>query len=421
MASPRLAYAVGEPLFRMFGKPRGAAEIDLAGVKSVLVVRLDEIGDLVMTSAFLRELRRNLIEAWITLVVNPRTHAIVEHCPYVDEVLVCDSRETGRFAGLRSLFGCLRFARRHFWPRRMDLAILPRWDVDHAHATFLAYFSGAAWRVGFSEHVSESKMNLNSGYDTLCTHVVNDARLKHEVRHGFDLITCLGGTVKRDGLEFWPHKADEDYARKVLTDHGVGPDDRLIGIGPSGGNCRLKQWPAGRFVDLGNWLQTEYNVRIVVLGGPDDRRLGRRIRSDLGSTAIDMTGETTLRQAGALLRECRLYIGGDTGLMHLAAACGTPVVAIFGASCPHRFGPWGNRHRVISASLPCGPCHGEHHIDRCGPCSQGEPICMQSIPVDLVKTTVSKHLVWLGEFPAPPRTVPTKDPVLAGSMTPTTI
>jgi heptosyltransferase-2 len=150
----------------------------------------------------------------------------------------------------------------------------------------------------------------------------------------------------------------------------------------------------------------------VVLGGPDDRPLGRRIQSDLGSAVIDVTGETTLRQAGALLAECCLYIGGDTGLMHLAASCGTPVVAIFGASCPHRFGPWGRNHRVVSALLPCGPCHGESHLDRCGPCRQDEPLCMQSIPTDMIKTTVAQHLVSLGEFRAPPRAVPVKDPVL---------
>ncbi len=411
-ALPRLTYAVGEPLFRLFGKPRGAEKVDLPLVKSVLVVRLDEIGDLVMTTPFLRELRQNLQEAWITLVVNPDTHNLMEPCPYVDEVLVHDVRAPGRFATLRSLLGCLRLARRRFWPRRLDLAIVPRWDVDHVHAAFLAYFSGAAWRVGFSEHVSKYKMQLNSGYDTLYTHVVNDDGLKHEVRHSLDLITCLGGAVKQDGLEVWPLPADEAYARATLKEHGVRADDRLIGIGPSGGNSHLKQWPVQRFVEVGNWLKTEYGARIVVFGGPADRRLGRRMRSDLGPTAIDMTGKTTLRQAGALLRACSLYVGGDTGLMHLAAACGTPVVAIFASSCQHRFGPWGPSHRVISASLPCGPCHGEHHIDRCGPCRYDEPLCMQSIPATLVKMAVAKHLVSLGEFPAPPRTIPTRDPAL---------
>jgi ADP-heptose:LPS heptosyltransferase len=414
LASPGLARAAMEPLFRMLRKPRGAAEIDLARVRSVLVVRLDQIGDLVMTTPFLRELRHNLQDARITLVVGPQTHNLVEYCPYVDEVLVRESRAGGHLRALGNLLSSLRMARRHFWPRRIDLAIVPRWDVDHVHAAFLAYFSGAAWRVGFSEHVSKAKEKLNSGYDALYTHVVKDAGLKHEVQHNLDLITCLGGTVRRHGLEFWPGPADEEYSHGLLKDHGVRPGDRLVGIGPSGGNCGLKQWPTSCFVELGRWLMAEYGVRIMVLGGPEDRRLGRRIGSVLGSAAIDVTGQTTLRQAGALLAECSLYLGGDTGLMHLAASCGTPVVAIFGASCRHRFGPWGRRHRVISALLPCGPCHGPSHIDRCGPCSQGEALCMQSIPTDLVKTAVAQHLVWLEESPIPSTAVPVKDSVLVG-------
>jgi ADP-heptose:LPS heptosyltransferase len=414
LASPRLTHAVGEPLFAMFGRPRRPAEIDLAAVRSVLVIRLDEIGDVVMTTPFLRELRRNLPDARITLVVAPETYNLVEHCPYADQVLVHGCGVGGRFGAIRNLLGSLRLARRHFWSQRIDLAILPRWDVDYVHAGFLAYFSGAVYRVGFSEHVSENKRSLNSGFDTLYTHVVNDVRLKHEVRRGLDLITCLGGTIKSARLEFWPRQADEDYARTILRDHGVRPGDRLIGIGPSGGNCHLKQWPAGRFVELGDWLQTECGARIVILGGPADRMLGLTIRSTLVSGAIDLTGKTTLRQAGALLRRCCLYVGGDTGLMHLAAACRTPVVAIFGASCPHRFGPWGPHHRVISALLACGPCHGKTHIDRCGPCRHDEPLCMKSIPVDLVKKVVAEHLVSVGELPAPPKEVPTTDPVLVG-------
>jgi ADP-heptose:LPS heptosyltransferase len=403
---------VGEPLFRLMGKRRGPAELDLSQVKSVLVVRLDEIGDLVMTTPFLRELRHNLQDAWITLAVDEKTYNLAEHCPYVDEVLVHRGRVPGRFGGIKNFMRTFDFARRHFWRRRLDLAIVPRWDADHNYATYLAYLSGAAWRVGFSERVIPSKAGLNAGYDSLFTHTVDDPRLKHEVGHSLDLISAMGGTVRRIGLEFWCRQADEDFARQVLEEHGVGPEDRLVALSASGGNSRLKQWPVENFVEVADWLETDYGLRVVLLGGPADIPLGRRVRTGLGPSVIDMTGKTTLRQAGALLMECCLYVGADTGLMHLAASCGTPVAAVFGASCPHRFGPWGRRHKVLSASLPCGPCHGGSHIDRCGPCPHAEPICMRSIPPALVKAAISKQLVSLGEFPPPPREVPMEDPAL---------
>src|SRR5512141_888224 len=117
----------------------------------MLVVRLDEIGDVVLMSAFLRELRRNASDASITLVVKPGTRELVERCPYVNEVLPFDWGASGRMATLRLRARAAAMARKELWPRRFDLALHPRWDADYYQASFLTYFSGAATRVGYSE------------------------------------------------------------------------------------------------------------------------------------------------------------------------------------------------------------------------------------------------------------------------------
>ncbi|HMV51905.1 MAG TPA: glycosyltransferase family 9 protein, partial [Blastocatellia bacterium] len=143
----------------------------LPEVRNVLIVRLDEIGDVVLTTPLFRELRRNLPTAHITLVVRPHVAELMRHCPYVNEVLAyeCDTAHL-RWQRFRQHLSAIRFSRKHLWARRYDLALLPRWDVDQDHAAFVTYFSGAKWRMGYSETVSEQKQRLNGGLDHLLTH-----------------------------------------------------------------------------------------------------------------------------------------------------------------------------------------------------------------------------------------------------------
>ena len=388
LVSPQAAYLAGEPFFHLLGRRRNAGGLDLSGVKSVLVVRLDEIGDVVMTIPFLRELRRNLKEAWITLVVNPTVFNLVERCPVVNEVLVYDGRANGRFGLLKRHGRALRLASRHLMRRRFDLAISPRWDTDHYNAAVLAYFSGAGRRVGYPERRVAGKKDSKAGLDILYTQILSGDGVKHEVERSLDVLAALGGEIVKKELEVWLRGRDEAYAGMALIERDVKTDDLVVALGPSGGNSVLKKWPTDRFIELAKWLQTEHDARIVLVGGPRDLPLGRQMEMALGPSVINTIGRTSLRQAGSVIKRCALYVGGDTGLMHLAAAAGVPVVALFGSSCPDRFGPWGSGHRIVSSMLPCSPCLRADHIDRCGNCLHDRPLCMSGITVDQVKTAV---------------------------------
>ena len=359
-------------------------------------VRLDEIGDVVMTTPFLRELRRNLPDAWITLVVKPQIYDLVELCPYVDEVLTYNWSTNGNATQhrqqLRRHGRALRLAWKSLWRRRFDLAIIPRWDVDYYHATFVAFFSGARWRVGYSENVIEHKKRLNRGLDRLLTHALEDNTLKHEVEHNLDVIRFLGGTVQEEGLELWVGAGDEAFSERVFREYGVSPGEFVVAFGPSGGCSPLKQWPTSSFIGLGRWLWKKYKSRILVVGGTGEEDLGRELERGIGSPAINLVGKTTLRQLVALIKRCRLYVGNDAGPMHVAAATGIPVVALFGSSCHHRFGPWGNGQMVLWLALPCSPCFQVHHLDRCRCCIFDHPHCILDITVEQVKEAVVAQL-----------------------------
>jgi len=366
----------------------------------ILVIRPDEIGDLVLTSGLMRELRRRFPAAHITLVVNPVTHNLVECCPYVDETLVFDVRVPRRWRPFVLPWRAFQLARRELQRRRFDLAILPRWETDSVYATFLAYFSGVRQRIGYSEKVHPRKRRLNRGYDRMLTAVLEGSEPKHQVEHNFDLVRALGGVVADDHLEVWPGPEDERFAEAFLAMEEPVPREPLIAFGPSGGHSVLKQWPVERFAELGRRLHEVHGARILVIGGPGEEPLGAYLRQRLGDTVIDAVGRTTLRQMAALLQRCHLYVGNDAGPLHVAAAAGVPVVAVFGSSDHRRFGPWSRRQRIVSLNLPCSPEYQKGHPDRCTRCIFEAPRCLLGIQVERVLHACSELLGAVEEAPA---------------------
>jgi heptosyltransferase-2 len=352
-------------------------------VCDVLVVRLDELGDAVMTTAFLRELRRAAPGARVTLVVNPATRALFDACPHVDAVL------TMRVAGpvaLRPLvlpWRAWRVARRVRRAGAPDVALLPRWGTDSVYATYLAYFSGARARVGYSEQVDARRRRLNRGYDRLLTHALPFTGWRHDVEHALGVLDALGAPPVDASLELWPGAADDAFAARALAAAGAG-DGPLVALGPSGGHSALKQWPAARFAALADRLRAELGARVVLVGGPGEEALGEAVAAACAVRPLALVGRTTLPQLAAVLRRCALYVGNDAGPLHVAAAAGTAVVGVFGSSDPTRFGPWGPRARVVWRPPPCAPVYQADRPDRCARCVRAEPVCLTAIGVDEV-------------------------------------
>ncbi len=355
--------------------------------RRVLVVKLDEIGDAVMLTPFVRELRAGLPQAWITLVVKPQLKELWDTCPYVNEVIAFD-----RQAGLSSLRGHLRalsFAAKKLWKKRFDLAIVPRWDSDIYNATFLAYFSGARERLGYSESVIEGKRQLNKDYDRLYTKVSFDAGLKHDSLRNLDLLGGLGLRTGEMKTELWVSQDDLMAADELLASKGVLRDGLLACICPSGGSSVLKQWPVENFIELGRWLQKTCGAKIIVAGGPGDEQVCRQVTEGIGGGAVNLCGGLGLRRAAAIFMRCGVFIGNDTGPTHMAAAMGTPVIAIFGSSCPHRFAPVGDKCVVLWKAFECSPCFQHDHADRCAECIHEKTACLEALTLSDLKKAVT--------------------------------
>lgn len=379
--SPKAARLIGEPFFFLMGMRKGS-RLDLKKVRRVLVVKLDEIGDAVMLTPFIRELRAGLPQAAITLVVKPQLKDIWELCPYINEVITYD-RRTGP-PNLHSHSSALSFAKGKLWKKRFDLAIVPRWDADYYGASFLAYFSGASVRIGYRhKEIIGAEYDFDSLYTYLLT--IGSSSI-HEVEKNTDLLRFLKIEICNDELELWLDKTDLAYADaafdkrsslKIVFGIGAASDKRI--------------WPIDNFLELAKRLKLKSDMDVVILGGEKEREAGNMLVKQAGDSVINLAGKTTLRQAAAVLKKSAIYVGNDSGLMHVAAAVGTPVVEI---SChpvngdaghynsPSRFGPWGIRKIILQPERAIAPCY-------CA-CTAEQAHCIRGVSVAEVQAALTE-------------------------------
>jgi lipopolysaccharide heptosyltransferase II len=177
------------------------------------------------------------------------------------------------------------------------------------------------------------------------------------------------------------HKAVAD----LLARHGVSEKTRWIAINPFA-RWPTKRWPPESFARVADQIQQQGWGRAVLLGGRGDRSQAQEIVQRMHTAAVDVTGETPIKLLPALLKSAAVLLTNDSGPMHIAAAVGTPVVALFGPTNPSRTGPYGSRHTILQHKIPCSPCYSR----RCHNASHLE--CLVSISEDTVLGAVRAHL-----------------------------
>ena len=327
--------------------------------KNVLVLQTSFLGDSLLTLPLLRRLKENLPGARVTVLTLPK-HAEVFRGPWADEVILDDKR--GAHGGL---LGPWRIAR-ELKARRFDLAVIPHRSLRSA---LVAYLAGIPRRVGFSA----------SAGSFLLTEAVPFAWLTHDLERNLALARPLGvGSSAFIGEARYLVPPPLSAAlNSRLAEAGVAPDARLAGLHP-GAAWATKRWLPERFAELCRRLKAD-GLTPVLVGGPGDAELGAEIARASG--AVDLVGRTDLSELKSLMGRLSLFVTNDSGPMHLAAASGVPVVAIFGATTRELgFFPYGPGHRVVEEELSCRPCglHGARA------CPEGHFLCMRLLTVDRV-------------------------------------
>jgi ADP-heptose:LPS heptosyltransferase len=351
----------------------------------ILLIRLRLIGDVVFTTPIIRALKRAMPDAHLTYLVERESAAVVEGNPHLDDVIVIR-----RSRGLSRVADDVRVARR-LRRRRFDIVI----DMHGGpRSGWLTLATGAPQRIGY-EIPGRSWMYTRS------VPRARELRPRHSVVNQWDLLQAIDGWREpppdpgRDAVEMAANAGAEARVAGRLAACGVEPGHELIVVHVSAGNP-FRTWPAQAFVDLIAGLATPPARRLILSSGPSDRAAAERIARDArqalgpsGAARVLQFGDFDLAELRALVTRSRLFVGGDTGPLHIAATTATPVVGVFGPTLPERSSPWRDpAYPTVSvgvAGLPCRPCDQRA-------CAPGDFRCLTTLPAEEVLAAAERLL-----------------------------
>jgi len=316
-------------------------------MQRILIVKLSAIGDVVQALPALEAIKRTFPDSAVDWVVEEAAAGILEGHPLIERLLVSRRKTWLRmmrnpvtlFAGLSGLYAFVRELRQQRYDLAIDLQGLMKSGV-------VIGLARAKRKIGFSGTRELSWLFLN---ERLPAYDIE----KHALERYLDVARYLGAKDPSAACTL-PIEREIKAVRERLG-REVSKSKRAVVINPMA-RWRTKLWEEDRFAELADRLIRERSAAVIFTGGPSDREVTSRIRGRMKEQALDWTGETGLKDLAALAHVADLFITTDTGPMHLAAAAGGRVLALFGPTAPWRTGPFGNGHVVIRKDLACAPC-----------------------------------------------------------------
>jgi len=316
----------------------------------ILIVRLGAIGDVLQALPALYRLRKEYPRAHIAWAVEDQASEIVQAQPELDEVVVFERRKLKklfRWSTLRWFYqifwSFIRLLRRRKFPLSIDLHNLFR-------SGLVARLSGAPARMAPKPSREGNWLFNNWRYRI-------PRNLVHTTDRHLALLRPLGvdGEAEAEAPRLPVGEEDEEYIATFLEREGLNGKGRLVLLNP-GANWQSKLWPHERYGELAERFATELDLTPVVTWGPGEEELAKRVVK-ISKDSARLAYPTTLRQLAALCQRAALFVGPDTGPMHIAASAGTPVVALYGPSSPQRFAPRGpGETRLLFRDLRCRGC-----------------------------------------------------------------
>ncbi len=339
----------------------------LGSIERVLVRGVNWIGDAILTMPALEGLGRVLPRARITLLVRDHLRALFRNANWASDV-----RALPQARGTALLRQEAQLVRR-IKAEGYDLAlILPR----SPRAALPCFFAGIPYRVGYA----------CNGRGALLTHALpetKELRRRHQSDYYYHLVQFLGDCGAPGLPRLHIGGDDEAWAESFCDEVGLSGDYALIALNPGSTYGPAKCWPPGRYIELARRLLSSPRNRLLLVGGADNAGLIEYMHLSLLRRAVCAVG-TDLMRLAALLKRCDLLITNDTGPMHVAAAAGTPVLALFGSTDHVTTSPLGPRSRVIRRQTDCSPCLKR----RC----PRDHRCMEALSVDEVESAVLEQM-----------------------------
>lgn len=331
-------------------------------MRNVLIIKLRYIGDVLLATPTVRAIKTALPDVRVTMMLNRGTEDVLSGNPDIDEIVVLDK---GSLAAQSQLIAGLR-------RRRFDTVI----DLtDGDRSAFLSWISGAPVRIGFND-----EHRWRGRYYTQVVQPLPG--VQHRIDRDLEALKPMSIQAGSKEPQLWLTPEEVNSADQLLDQLGVQRSQPIVVLQP-GARYWFKAWPPDRFAELADRLMSQYGCQVLLGGSDQDIDLAQQIRQVAKSKPIIMAGRTTIKQFAAIAKKSALFVGSDSGAMHIAAAVGTPMVALFGPSNPDEWGPRGGAVEVIYKGLDCRICF--HPT-----CLRGEQNCMRQISVEEVFAAVSR-------------------------------
>jgi len=303
-------------------------------IDNILIRGPNWVGDSVLAIPAMKAVREHFRNAQITLLVRPWVAGLFSSAPFIDRVW--SEPRPSSIADWSRITRAIRD--RHF-----DLAVL----LPNSFESALMMFAGRVpMRFGYA----------TDGRSLLLTNAIARTDSGHQVHYYLDLVKHLFKPDKDPSVAIEATEQEREDARQLLAQHGIQPRDRFLVLNPGAAYGSAKRWDELRFAETGDRFAKEFGLAVVIIGSASETSAAERVKSHMKAPAAILTGKTTLETLMGVLAECSLMITNDSGPMHIAAALGTPTVAVFGSTDDRVTGPVGSQTRIVKTPVNCSPC-----------------------------------------------------------------
>lgn len=309
--------------------------------KRILIFNVNWVGDVLFSTALIRNVRRNFPDSFIACAIPGRCYPVLKGNPHLDEIIIFDEKERHK-----STLSKMKFVQ-SLRARRFDTVFLLHRSFSRA---LICRLAGIKERIGY--YTRKRGFLLTKGIKPL----PKDA--SHRIDHYLHIIEQAGLRVEDRYTEFFFDEAEAKYVEAFLEKNGIGKDDFTVAINP-GGNWLPKRWPKEHWAILSDRLIEEFNAKVVITGSALDMPLAREIKDLMKEKPVFACGVFNLKQFGAFAKKADLVITADTGPLHIANAAGAKkIIALFGPTSPAITGPYPGKNAVIiqkdtDCKIPC--------------------------------------------------------------------
>ncbi len=326
--------------------------------KKILIIKPSALGDIVHSLPFLDTIKRCYPSASIHWLVARGLHTFLEGHPLIDRLWIIDKDKWKRPKNIRQTFKDIVSLGKGLRQERFDVSI----DLSGLlRSGLITLAANAEYKLGFKE--------ADEGSTFFYTHRIHGSMKIHAIDRYLKIAEAMGCRLGTINYPFAPYEKNPSICKELPKEYVV--------MTPAAGK-EANRWPAQRFGQLAARL----DLPTVLIGSKSDQSVANEVMQHAEGKAISLAGKTSIKELIPIIGNAKYFITNDTGPMHIAAALGIPVFAIFGPANPTRTGPYGEQHTVIREDLSCSPCYAWK------PCDNWQ--CMQAITVERVLATIEE-------------------------------